>query len=78
VVGFYDEGQPRWDEANQLEWYGDCIPQMLMVPGDLDRALQGAQAHTLVIDKRTYNDMVKRVAHSVILESGHLVYIRLQ
>src|ERR1700694_4690194 len=46
VVGFYDEGQPRWDEANQLEWYGDCVPQMLVVPADLDRALQAA-AHTL-------------------------------
>ena len=76
VVGFYDEGQPRLDEANQLEWYGDCIPQMLVVPGDLDRELQ-AGAHTLVIDKPTYESMLKRVPHSVILESGHLVYVRL-
>jgi 4-amino-4-deoxy-L-arabinose transferase-like glycosyltransferase len=77
VVGFYDEGQPRWDEANQLEWYGDCVPQMLVVPADLDRAIQAA-AYTLVIDKRTYENMFKRVPHSVVLESGHLVYVRLQ
>jgi 4-amino-4-deoxy-L-arabinose transferase-like glycosyltransferase len=77
LVGLYDEGQPRWDEANQLEWYGDCHPQMLIMPGDLTRALLAAQTHTFVIDRRTYESIFKNVPNSVILESNHLIYIRL-
>ncbi len=77
VVGLYDQGQPRLDEANQLEWYGDCIPQMLVMPGDLDQALRAA-VRTLVIDKSTYQAVFTHVPHRVILESGHLVYVRLR
>ena len=78
VVAFYDASPPRWDEANQLEWYGDCVPRMLWTPRDLDRALQTLPVHTFVVDKPTYENVLKQLPHDVIAESGHLMCVRLR
>jgi 4-amino-4-deoxy-L-arabinose transferase-like glycosyltransferase len=79
-VILYDEGQPRFDEANQLEWYGDCVPQMLLTSSDLDRALKspGTGVSAFIIDKPTYQSAAKPIPHNVIAESGHLIYLRLR
>ena len=78
MVAFYDEGQPRWDEANQLEWYGDCVPKMLLTPKDLDEALRTPRVDALVVDKPTYEKVLRPIPHNVIAESGHLIYLRLR
>ncbi|MGA2592982.1 MAG: glycosyltransferase family 39 protein [Bryobacteraceae bacterium] len=78
TVGFYDASPPRWDEANQLEWYGDCVPRMIRTPGDLDRALRTLPVHTFVVDKPTYENVLRQLPHDVVAESGHLVCVRLR
>jgi 4-amino-4-deoxy-L-arabinose transferase-like glycosyltransferase len=71
----YDEGQPRFDEANQLEWYGDCVPQMLLTAADLDRALKPG---AFVVDTPTYENKLKQIPHDVIAQSDRLIYLRLR
>jgi 4-amino-4-deoxy-L-arabinose transferase-like glycosyltransferase len=78
-VLLYDQGQPRFDEANQLEWYGNCVPQMLLTAADLNRALKTpGELSALIIDRTTYQNAVKQIPHNVIAESGHLIYLRLR
>jgi 4-amino-4-deoxy-L-arabinose transferase-like glycosyltransferase len=76
-VLFYDNGQRRYDEVNQLEWYGD---RFLIWPADraeLEQALLQPPAPVFVLDEETYRTMVdSRVAHSVLARSGHLICIR--
>jgi len=77
MVALYDEGQPRWDEANQLEWYGDCVPKMLLTPKDLAEALKTPSVRAFIVDKPTYENVMKSVPHTVVAESGRLIYLRL-
>jgi len=76
AVALYDQGQPRWDEANQLEWYGDCVPRLLASPQDLDQALQDPSVRAFVVDKATYEKGFERLPHKAVAESGRLVYVR--
>lgn len=80
-VAFYDKGDPRWDEANQLEWYGDCVPRLLPTRADLDGEISSPStrwANALIVDKPTYEQVVRQVPHKVLADSGRLVYVRLQ
>jgi 4-amino-4-deoxy-L-arabinose transferase-like glycosyltransferase len=77
-VILYDEGQPRFDEANQLEWYGDCVPQVLLTAADLNSALQTPGVSAFLVDQPTYQKAIKQIPHKVIAESGHLIYLRLR
>jgi 4-amino-4-deoxy-L-arabinose transferase-like glycosyltransferase len=77
MVALYDEGQPRWDEANQLEWYGDCVPKMLLTPKDLNEALNPPLLRAFIVDRPTYEKVLKRSPHTVVAESGRLIYLRL-
>ncbi len=76
-VVFYDHGQRRYDEVNQLEWYGD---RFLIWPADqveLEQALLQPPAPVFVMDEETYQTMVdSRIAHQVLARSGHLICIR--
>lgn len=78
TIGLYDQGQPRWDEANQLEWYGDCVPRLIATPNDLAQALQNSTFRAFVLDKTTYENEFQRLPHNTVTESGRLVYVRLQ
>ena len=78
VVAFYDGGQPRWDEANQLEWYGDCMPRLLETPRALDQALKAPPTRAFVVDKPAYESVLRKTSHDVIVESAHLIYVRLR
>jgi 4-amino-4-deoxy-L-arabinose transferase-like glycosyltransferase len=77
AVAFYDAGQPRYDEANQLEWYGDCVPRLL-TSADLNQALRDRAIRAFVIDRGTYEKLFRQIPHSSVVESGHLVYARVQ
>jgi 4-amino-4-deoxy-L-arabinose transferase-like glycosyltransferase len=78
MVALYDEGQPRWDEANQLEWYGDCLPKMLLTPSDLAETLKTLRVRAFIVDKPTYEKELRQLPHNVIADSGRLIYLRLQ
>jgi hypothetical protein len=77
-VGFYDEGQPRFDETNQMQWYGDRYLFILLTPGELEHSLSARQARVYVVDSGTYKSRFEsRIPHQIIATSGHLVCLRL-
>jgi len=77
-VGFYDDGQPRFDEDNQLQWYGDRFLIRLFARDQLLAALHSGRARVFVLDQKAYQAYVApQIPHQVLAESGHLVCIRL-
>jgi hypothetical protein len=77
-VAFYDQGQPRFDEDNQMAWYGDRYLYRLFQPGDLSKELSKSRARVYVIDNESYRTYVAgRIPHDVLTQSGHLICIRL-
>jgi 4-amino-4-deoxy-L-arabinose transferase-like glycosyltransferase len=77
-VAFYDEGQPRYDETNQMEWYGDRFTLRLFNRRAFDRALQDRRARVWVVDKATYEARFGAACrHQVLAQAGHLICIRL-
>ena len=76
-VAFYDAGQPRYDELNQMQWYGDRYLNWLNDRDVLLAELRSGVARVCVLDRTTYDTWVApRIAHQVLAESGHLVCIR--
>lgn len=76
-VGFYDDGQPRFDEDNQLQWYGDRFLIRISSPQELMEALHSRRARVFVLDKSSYRAYVAgQIGHQVLAESGHLICIR--
>ncbi len=77
-VAFYDDGQPRFDEDNQMQWYGDRFLIRLFSPGQLAEALRGRSGQVFVLDRDSYRAYVAgRMNHEVLAASGHLVCVRL-
>jgi predicted outer membrane lipoprotein len=76
-VVFYDSGQLRYDEVNQLEWYGD---RFLIWPADraeMREALAQPPAPVFVMDQETYRTLVEtRIAHQVLARGERLICIR--
>jgi 4-amino-4-deoxy-L-arabinose transferase-like glycosyltransferase len=77
-VAFYDDGQPRFDEDNQMQWYGDRFLIRLFTREGLTEALDGGRARVFVLDRDSYRTYVAgRMSHQVLAESGHLICMRL-
>jgi hypothetical protein len=77
-IGFYDAGQPRFDEDNQLQWYGDRFLIRLFSREQLMEALHGSRARVFVLDRDAYRaDVAGQIGHQVLAQSGHLICIRL-
>ena len=77
-VGFYDKSDLRYDETNQLEWYGSAVPVLLETPADLAGALTDDSIHVFIIDRATYHAVIEPAAHEVIGVSGDLVEVWLE
>jgi 4-amino-4-deoxy-L-arabinose transferase-like glycosyltransferase len=77
-VGFYDKGDPRYDETNQLEWYGHVTPMILPARADLEEALRGGSVRVFVLDQPTYQERIEALPHDVIAQSGRLIVVRLK
>lgn len=77
AVGFYDKGDPRYDEANQLEWYGENPPLFLQTREQIEHALQAGAPRVFVLDQAAYRALIEPRPHQVIAEAGHLVSVRL-
>ncbi len=78
LVSFYDAGQPRIDEMNQMLWYGDRLIVMLFDREMLEAALHKPRGRIFVLDRDSYRDYVaSRIPNRVVAESGHLVCVRL-
>lgn len=76
-VGFYDKGDPRVDEANQLEWYGNDVPVEPYTPAEFDKAIRSGSIRVFLVDRGTYENRFRALPHEVIAQSGHLVTVRL-
>lgn len=75
---FYDEGQPRFDETGQLQWYGDRVMWILTDANAFDHALAEPVAKVWVVDSITYDKhFAARSEATLIARSGHLVCVRL-
>lgn len=75
-IAFYDEGQPRFDETNQLQWYGDRTYYILENPAALDQAILQNKAKFWILDRTTKDARFPGAA--VLAEAGHLVLCRLR
>jgi 4-amino-4-deoxy-L-arabinose transferase-like glycosyltransferase len=71
-LGFYDAGQPRFDETGQIQWYGDRT--MWIVTNETDFAK--VPARVWIVDGPAY-DQRFATRSDVIARSGHLVLLRL-
>ena len=78
LVGFYDKGDPRYDETNQLEWYGNGVPLILPTRADLEEALRAGSVRVFVLDKPTYTERIQPLPNEVIAQSDRLISVRLK
>jgi 4-amino-4-deoxy-L-arabinose transferase-like glycosyltransferase len=78
TIALYDQGVPRYDEVNELLWYGDRTVLLLRAEPELSAAMKAPRARVFVVDVDTYrNTIAARIPHQLIRQSGHLVCLRL-
>ncbi len=78
TIGFYDKGDPRQDETNEIEWYGDDVPTEPYNTTDLTAALESGTVRVFMIDRDTYQQRFASLPHHVIAQSGHLITVKLR
>jgi hypothetical protein len=77
-VTFYDDGAPRFDEMNELLWYGDRYFVPVLEAGQLPQALRTPQTRVFIMDVNTFHAQVEgRLPNQIIAQSGHLICFRL-
>jgi 4-amino-4-deoxy-L-arabinose transferase-like glycosyltransferase len=77
-IAFYDQGVPRYDETNQLQWYGDHPCVILSNRAEFEKVLRDGRPAVMIVDQDAYRDWISgHVAHQVLGWSGHLVCLRL-
>jgi 4-amino-4-deoxy-L-arabinose transferase-like glycosyltransferase len=77
-VAFYDEGNPRFDEANQLQWYGSRNLILLFTPEQLQEELQHPRSDVFVVDRNAFHTYIGgHMKYRMIAESGNLICFRL-
>jgi 4-amino-4-deoxy-L-arabinose transferase-like glycosyltransferase len=78
LITFYDDGAPRFDELNQLLWYGDRYFVAVLEPGKLPEALQKPRTRVFIVDANAFHAAVDtRIPNQIIARAGHLVCFRL-
>ncbi len=77
-ITFYDDGAPRFDEMNELLWYGDRYLVPVLDAGDLPQALKSPATRVFIMDVNTFHAQVEsRIPNQIVARSGHLVCFRL-
>jgi 4-amino-4-deoxy-L-arabinose transferase-like glycosyltransferase len=75
-IEFYDSGQPRYDETNQLQWYGNRYFRMLLKREDFEEALRKPLDAVFVVDQDTYRTyFASRQDYRIVTQNGHLVIL---
>lgn len=78
LITFYDDGAPRWDEMNEMLWYGDRNFAQVWDSDKLPDALQRPKTRVFILDVNTFRAQVDgRIPNHIIARSGHLVCFRL-
>ena len=76
-IVFYDSAQPRFDEINQLQWYGNRTFVFLRTREALEEALRKPPSAVFVVDQDTYRTyFASRQDYQIVVQSGHLVTLR--
>jgi len=77
-IAFYDDGQARFDETGQIQWYGDRIMWILLDQKAFEHALAEPISKVWIVDAATFERyFVVLPGATVIARSGHLVCVRL-
>lgn len=77
-IGFYDAGQPRFDETGQIQWYGDRILWILLDEKAFENALAEPIARVWIVDSATFDQhFADRPGATIVARGGHLVCVRL-
>jgi 4-amino-4-deoxy-L-arabinose transferase-like glycosyltransferase len=77
-LALFDSGAPRWDEASQLQWYGDRFAQVLLSSQELMAWIYGHKTRVFIVDNRTYDRLfLGHLRHYVVRRQGHLVCVLL-
>jgi 4-amino-4-deoxy-L-arabinose transferase-like glycosyltransferase len=78
LITFYDDGAPRFDEMNEMLWYGDRYFIAVLEADKLPQALQKPQTRVFIMDVNTYRAQVEsRIPNQIVARAGHLVCFRL-
>lgn len=78
LVTFYDAGQPRNDELNELNWYGNRFLVAVWDSNKLDDALRKPRSRIFVVDTGTFQSLIEpRFPTEIVARKGHLVCFRL-
>jgi hypothetical protein len=77
-VAFYDQGIARYDETNQLQWYGKHPLLILLDRASVETVLRERRPAVMIVDQDAYRDWISgHVVHRVLARSGHLVCLKL-
>jgi 4-amino-4-deoxy-L-arabinose transferase-like glycosyltransferase len=78
LITFYDDGAPRFDEMNELLWYGDRYFVPVLEAGELPQALEKPTTRVFIMDARTFQAKVEfRIPNQIVARAGHLICFRL-
>jgi hypothetical protein len=78
LITFYDDGAPRFDEMNEMLWYGDRYFVPVLESDKLPGALEKPETQVFIMDGNTYRARVEsRLPNQLIARAGHLVCFRL-
>ncbi len=77
-IGFYDQGQSRFDETGQIQWYGDRTMWILTSADGFKVALAEPIAKVWIVDQVTFDQyFAARTGMQVVARSGHLVLVKI-
>lgn len=77
-ITFYDDGAARWDEMNEMQWYGDRYFSEVWDSDKLPDALHHPKTRVFILDVKTFRAQVDgRIPNQVVARSGHLICFRL-
>jgi 4-amino-4-deoxy-L-arabinose transferase-like glycosyltransferase len=77
LITFYDDGAARFDEMNEMLWYGDRYFVPVWQADQLPGILQKPKTRVFILDANTFRAQVDtRIPNQIIARSGHLVCFR--
>ncbi len=78
LITFYDDGAPRFDEMNEMLWYGDRYFVAVLAADQLPAALERPKTRVFIMDVNAYRARVESgIPNQIIARAGHLVCFRL-
>jgi len=74
---FYDKGDPRFDESNQLLWYGGRQLVFPQTHEEFLETLADPPSSVFVVDRTTYQTYLSSRPHRILLETSNLICLTL-